>query len=150
SSAEGYVRAATVSLAPTNLAGMRVGPYRIEGRIGQGGMGAVYRAVRADDEFHKTVAIKMLRFHDDDEKLPRRFRQERQILASREHPHIARLLDGGAWKPVGAAGPQPYIVMEYVEGRAITEYCRENALPQRARLELFRQVCDALSYAHRK
>src|SRR5271169_207555 len=138
------------SLAAPDFMGQRVGPYRLTGRIGQGGMGAVYRAVRDDDQFEKTVAIKMLRFPDGDPAILQRFRHERQILASLEHPNIARLLDGGAWNPPGSAEGQPYIVMEYVEGWPLTAYCEEGQLSVRQRLVLFRQVCDALSYAHRQ
>jgi tetratricopeptide (TPR) repeat protein/tRNA A-37 threonylcarbamoyl transferase component Bud32 len=113
-------------------------------------MGAVFRAVRDDDQFQKTVAIKMLRFADGDPAMLQRFRHERQILASLEHPHIARLLDGGAWIPPGSAEPQPYLVMEYVEGVPLTTYCEQQRLSTAQRLELFRNVCDALSYAHRQ
>ncbi|MBV9265940.1 MAG: serine/threonine protein kinase, partial [Acidobacteriaceae bacterium] len=129
--------------------GQRVGPYRLTGRIGQGGMGTVYRAVRDDDQFQQTVAVKMLRFPDGDSAMLQRFRRERQILASLEHPHIARLLDGGAWVPPGSAEPQPYIVMEYVEGLPLTTYCEQEELCVAERLRLFRRVCEAVSYAHR-
>src|SRR5271169_2231373 len=138
------------SLADPDFMGQRVGAYRLTGRIGQGGMGAVYRAVRDDDQFRQTVAIKMLRFPDGDAAMLQRFRDERQILASLEHPNIARLLDGGAWNPPGAVEPQPYIAMEYIEGLPLTTYCEQNKLPMGQRLVLFRQICDALSYAHRQ
>jgi serine/threonine protein kinase/Tfp pilus assembly protein PilF len=138
------------SLAAPDFAGLRVGPYRLTNRIGQGGMGAVYRAARADDQFQKTVAIKMLRFPDGDAPTLERFRHERQILAALEDPHIARLLDGGSWIPPGAIEPQPYIVMEYVEGTPLTTYCEQEKLTIRQRLQLFRSVCDALSHAHRQ
>ena len=131
------------SLAAPDFAGLRLGEYRLTGRIGQGGMGAVYRAVRDDDQFQKTVAVKMLRFPDGDPAMLARFRQERQILASLEHPHIARLLDGGA-------APLPYIVMEYVDGLPVTSYCEQEKLTVAGRLGLFRKVCDAVSYAHRQ
>ena len=144
------IKETAAAWAAPDFAGVRVGAYRITGRIGQGGMGAVYRAVRDDDQFHKTVAIKMLRFTAGDEHLLQRFLRERQILASLEHPSIARLLDGGAWFPPGASEPQPYIVMEYVEGRPLDSYCAENNVPLRERLALFREVCEALSYAHRQ
>jgi serine/threonine protein kinase len=104
------------SLSGTELIGQRLGPYRLTGKIGQGGMGTVYRAVRDDDQFQQTVAIKMLRFAQGDSAASQRFRRERQILATLEHPHVARLLDGGAWIPPGSAESQPYLVMEYVEG----------------------------------
>src|SRR6266550_1764272 len=81
--------------------GLVVGQYRLLDRVGQGGMGTVYKAVRDDDQFKKTVAIKMLRLGAQDPTGQQRFRGERQILASLEHPHICRLLDGGAWMPPG-------------------------------------------------
>ena len=98
---------------PTALdSGQRLGPYRILGLLGEGGMGAVYEAIRDDDQFRKKVAIKVLRVGTRSELLLRRFRQERQILAELEHPNIARLLDGGA-----SEDGSPYIVMERIEGQ---------------------------------
>jgi serine/threonine protein kinase/tetratricopeptide (TPR) repeat protein len=150
---------ATPTVAPSGAAipevldgwlGLVVGQYRLLDRVGQGGMGTVYKAVRDDDQFKKTVAIKMLRLGAQDPTGQQRFRGERQILASLEHPHICRLLDGGAWMPPGAAESQPFIVMEYVEGLPITTYCERRGLGITARLELVRKVCDAVSYAHRQ
>ncbi len=133
---EAYVRASNV---PTLT---RVGPYRILRELGAGGMGTVFLAER-DDEFHQRVAIKVVRGMLSREVLTR-FRAERQILASLEHPAIARLLDGGT-TPSGL----PYLVMEYVDGVSIDEYCRERRLGIRDRLALFARVCDGVSYAHR-
>ncbi len=116
--------------------GDMIGPYRIVREIGRGGMGIVFEAVRDDEAYHKTVAIKVGR------ELDERFRSERQILAGLEHPHIARFLDGGSDRGV------PYLVMEYVEGRPITAWCEEQRLGLRERIELFRQVCAAVHYAH--
>jgi serine/threonine protein kinase/tetratricopeptide (TPR) repeat protein len=130
--------------------GLRVGAYRLVSRVGEGGMGAVFRAVRDDDQFQQTVAIKLLRFGGQNRDGQQRFRVERQILASLEHPNISRLLDGGEWVPPGATESQPFIVMEYVEGVPITTYCFTHNLPIATRLELFRRVCDALSYAHQQ
>src|SRR2546425_1121865 len=93
----------------------RFGPYRVTGNIGHGGMGAVYRAVRDDRTFDKQVAIKVLHLGMETPATLERFRQERQILAGLEHPHIARLLDGGE-----TATGSPYIVLEYVDGEPIT------------------------------
>ncbi len=121
----------------------QIGPYRILGIIGEGGMGTVYRAVRADDQYRKTVAIKVVRLDSRSDLVLRRFRQERQILANLEHPNIARLLDGGA-----STSGVPFIAMEYVEGQPITVYCREQNLTIPKRLQLFRHVCDAVQYAH--
>jgi serine/threonine protein kinase/Tfp pilus assembly protein PilF len=138
------------ALATPDFGGLRVGPYRLTGRIGQGGMGAVYCAVRDDDQFRQTVAVKMLRFPDGDPAMLQRFLRERQVLAFLAHPHIARLLDGGAWVPPGSAEPQPYIVMEYVDGVPLTTYCEQEKATVAERLRLFRNVCDAVSYAHRQ
>ncbi|HEX4947472.1 MAG TPA: serine/threonine-protein kinase, partial [Blastocatellia bacterium] len=121
--------------------GSHIGAYRIERELGRGGMGVVYLAVRDDDAFRKQVAIKLV--WPGLSQLTDRFRQERQMLADLEHPHIARLLDGGATRE----GWQ-YLVLEYVEGVALTEYCQQHRLSVRARLELFLDVCDAVQYAH--
>ncbi|HEX6185320.1 MAG TPA: serine/threonine-protein kinase, partial [Pyrinomonadaceae bacterium] len=126
------------------VVGRRVGAYRVTGVIGQGGMAEVYRAVRDDDQFRKEVAVKVVRRGMVSEFTLARFRHERQILASLEHPNIARLLDGGATED-----GLPYFVMECVEGRPITEYCEAGGLSTRRRLKLFRRVCAAVSYAHR-
>jgi len=123
--------------------GRRVGVYDITRLIGAGGMGAVYEAARGDDQFRKRVAIKLLRAQAVSDTAVRRFRRERQILATLEHPHIASLLDGG----VTTEG-HPFFAMEYVEGEPLTRYCDTRALPIDARLDLFRQVCSAVHFAH--
>lgn len=125
--------------------GRRLGAYRIEDLIGRGGMGKVYRALRDDQAYRQTVAIKLIRQGLDSEETAARFRFERQILASLDHPNIARLLDGGA-DEFGL----PYLVMEYVEGAAVTEFCSRRALSIRQRLELFQQICRAVEYAHQR
>jgi serine/threonine-protein kinase len=122
--------------------GQRIGAYRIVREIGRGGMGAVYLAERAD-EFEQRVAIKLVRRGMDTDEIVRRFRSERQILAHLDHPNIGKLFDGGTTED-----GRPYFVMEYVEGRPIDEYCDDRKLPVRARLELFRQVCAAVHFAH--
>ena len=124
--------------------GRRLGPYEIVQEIGRGGMGAVYRAVRADDQYQKQVAIKLVRGIHTTFTLSR-FRAERQILATLEHPNIARLLDGGTTDE-----GIPYFVMELVEGVPIDQYCDEQRLAVRERLQLFRSVCSAVEYAHQK
>jgi serine/threonine-protein kinase len=129
---------------PVSLAGERIGPWRIEGEVGRGGMGAVYRATRADGHFEQTVALKLIKRGLDTDEVLARFRQERQILARLEHPGIARLVDGGA-----TADGRPYVAMEFVEGEPLTEYSRARGLDLRARLELFDQICAAVAYAHR-
>jgi tetratricopeptide (TPR) repeat protein len=121
-----------------------IGPYRVVRQLGHGGMGTVFLAVREDAEFEQRVAIKLVRRGAGGESLLQRFRQERQILAALEHPNIARLLDGGT-----TSGGVPYLVMEYVEGTPIDDYCREHDLPIDERLRLFLQLCDAVQYAHR-
>jgi serine/threonine-protein kinase len=120
--------------------GQRIGPYRVVREIGRGGMGAVYLAVRADEEFDQRVALKLVGTGSAAE-IVRRFRAERQILAHLDHPNIAKLLDGGT-----AEDGRPYFVMEYVEGRPIDEVA--GALPLRERLALFREVCAAVHFAH--
>src|SRR5690348_2834820 len=108
-------RAPGVSAEPAVL-GTRIGAYRIEQEIGQGGMGAVYLATRADSEFDKRVAIKLIRDGAANEFAIRRFRNERQILARLENAYIARLIDGGTTE-----NGLPYFVMEYVEGQPVTQ-----------------------------
>ncbi len=128
---------------PGALAGRRVGAYRLEELIGQGGMGEVYRATRIDDQYSQQVAIKLVRPGQGTDELRRRFRLERQILARLEHPNIATLLDGG----VTDSG-QPYLVMQYVDGSPITTYAADNQLGLDQRLVLFETVCDAVRFAH--
>ena len=123
--------------------GRSLGPYRIEQRIGHGGMGTVYLARRADNEFERRVAIKMIRRGMDSELVIRRFRHERQILASLDHPHIAALFDGGT-----TDDGLPYFVMEYIEGKPLLEYCDEKKLSIAERLKLFRRICSAVAFAH--
>jgi len=118
--------------------------YRLLDRIGAGGMGVVYRAERSDAAFSKIVAIKILGWSAGDELAIRRFRQEREILARLEHPHIARLLDGGE-----AGDGSPFLVMEFVDGMPIDRFASEHSLTERERLHLFLDVCSAVSYAHR-
>ena len=124
--------------------GTRVGPYRIVGEAGRGGMGMVFVAERADGEYEKRVALKLVTPRPGLEAFGiRRFREERQILASLEHPGIARMLDGGV-----AEDGTPWFAMELVEGTRLDEHCAGNALGVAARVELFLQVCDAVQYAH--
>jgi serine/threonine protein kinase/tetratricopeptide (TPR) repeat protein len=130
---------------PVSLAGARIGPYQIVKEIGHGGMGTVYRAVRADDEYRKQVAIKVVRGGLGDEFRVHRFRAERQILANLDHANIARLLDGGTTED-----GRPYVVMEYIEGQSIDEYCDQRKLAVAERLNLFRTVCSAVAYAHQR
>jgi len=121
----------------------RIGPYQVLRRLGRGGMGAVYLAERDDGQFRRRVAVKVLRSGADDLPIYRRFLAERQILASLDHPNIARLYDGG----VTDAG-RPWLAMEYVEGLPITEYCDRHRLGIDERVRLFQAVCAAVHYAH--
>jgi serine/threonine-protein kinase len=130
--------------APETPTDSRIGAYRIVGELGRGGMGAVYLAERADGQFEHRVALKLVRRGIESADVVRRFLHERQILARLEHPHIARLLDGGLTE----AG-LPYFVMEYVEGEPITSHCDGRRLPLTARLRLFADACDAVALAHR-
>ena len=128
------------SIAP----GTVIGAYRITREIGRGGMGAVYLAERADQQYTKQVAIKLIKRGMDTDAVLRHFRNERQILAGFDHPNIARLFDGGT-----TGDGLPYFVMEYVEGVPINEYCAAHKISLVERLKLFGEVCAAVSYAHR-
>ncbi|MGQ0648442.1 MAG: protein kinase domain-containing protein [Gemmatimonadaceae bacterium] len=123
--------------------GRAVGPYRIVRELGRGGMGAVYLAERTDGQFEQLVALKVIKRGMDTEEIHRRFRAERQILARLNHPHIARLLDGGLTEQ-----GQPWFAMEYVQGEPITTHCDTQRLGLAERLRIFRQVCDAVRFAH--
>ena len=123
--------------------GQRVGPYEIAEEIAQGGMGAVYRAIRADGQYKQQVALKIVRSDLGAELTATRFRNERQILASLDHPNIAKILDGGT-----TVDGLPYFVMELIDGQPITEYCDQHKLTIDARLRIFRAVCSAIYYAH--
>jgi eukaryotic-like serine/threonine-protein kinase len=125
--------------------GRRVGPYQIVEEIGAGGMGEVYRAFRADDQYRKQVAIKLVRAGQDSGFVVSRFKNERQILASLDHPNIARLHDGGTTED-----GLPYFVMELIEGQPIDQYCAQRELSVPERLKLFMQVCSAVQYAHQR
>jgi serine/threonine-protein kinase len=125
--------------------GSYVGHYRLVSEIGRGGMAAVYAAERADGEFDQHVAIKLLRRGLDTEEVVRRFLAERQILSGLEHPHIARVIDGGA-----TAEGRPYLVMERVTGEPITAWADHHRLSVKERLTLFLQVTSAVEFAHRR
>ena len=122
----------------------RIGPYRLLRRLGEGGMSRVFLAVRDDDQFQKLVAIKVIREGLAGRDILHRFRTERQILASLDHPYIAGLLDGGSTE-----NGLPYFVMEHIEGEPIDLYCDKARLSIRRRIDLFLKVCSAVAYAHR-
>jgi Tol biopolymer transport system component len=130
--------------AAADRLGQRLGAFRLVREIGQGGMGVVYLGERADGQFEQRVAIKLIQAGPQGERLLQGFLRERRILARLEHPHIARLLDGG-FTGEGA----PYLVMEYVDGEPITAWCERLRLPVEQRLRLFLAVCEAVEAAHR-
>src|SRR5262245_27062889 len=136
---------AFTSRSKDDLTGSRVGPYHVTRLIGSGGMGDVYEAERDDEQFRRQVAIKIIKRGMDTDFVRDRFLRERQILASLDHPHIARLFDGGA-----TAEGLPYFVMEFVDGEPITAYCRRHRLSINEKLKLFRQVCSAVQHAHQR
>ncbi len=149
SAIEDFIEESAFSIAgrevvETASAGQRIGHYRIVRELGRGGMGAVYLATRADD-YEKQVAIKLVKRGMDTDFILRRFQTERQILANLEHPNIARLIDGGT-----TDDGLPFFVMEYVEGVAVDDYCQTKNLSETARLDLFRKICAAVSFAHQK
>ena len=128
---------------PVDVAGEQIGPYRIVRSLGAGGMGEVFLAERADDQFRQQVAIKLVRRGLLSRQTQGRLRQERQILASLDHPNIARLYDGGA-----TADGTPYIVMEFIDGEPIDVYCDKRRLTIEGRLRLFMTICSAVHRAH--
>jgi eukaryotic-like serine/threonine-protein kinase len=125
------------------VANRLIGAYKIIREIGHGGMGTVFLASRADEQYRKAVAIKLIRRGMDTDSILSRFRHERQILASLDHPNIARLLEGGTTED-----GLPYFVMEYIEGQTVDQYCDTHKLTTSERLKLFRTVCSAVHYAH--
>jgi serine/threonine protein kinase len=129
--------------ASPNMPGSFIGPYKILRALGEGGMGIVYQAVRADEVFQRICAIKVISPDIAGGWLGERFRQERQILARLDHVNIARIVDGGS-TPEGL----PYFVMDFVDGPAINKFCAEHSLGVRPRLALFQQVCAAVQYLH--
>jgi serine/threonine-protein kinase len=131
-------------LAADSFAGRRIGAYRIDRELGRGGMSRVFLADRADGEFEQKVALKLLRPGLDSDLDLARLRAERQILASLNHPNIARLFDGGVTEE-----GLPYLVMEYIDGEPLDRYCEQRGLSVRQRLELFQTVAEATEFAHR-
>ncbi|HZL58014.1 MAG TPA: protein kinase [Bryobacteraceae bacterium] len=137
-------RGAVDAIETAAFAGRRVGSYRIAESLGHGGMGSVYLAVRADDQYSKKVAIKFIRTGMNAPGTIDRFLRERQILANLDHPYIAKLLDGGTTEE-----GVPYFVMEYVAGTPVDEYCERERLNIEARCDMFRRICEAVGCAHR-
>jgi serine/threonine protein kinase/Tfp pilus assembly protein PilF len=127
------------------MTGRHLGVYELKRRVGQGGMAAVFLAVRADGEYRQQVAIKLVLPGLEKDEILSRFRKERQTLAGLDHPNIVKLLDGGS-TPEGL----PYLVMDYVEGSPIDKYCDDHKLSVDQRLRLFGKVCEAVQHAHQK
>jgi non-specific serine/threonine protein kinase/serine/threonine-protein kinase len=140
------INAAHLASGPTseNWIGRHLGSYDLLEEVGTGGMGAVYRAVRADGMFDKQVAVKLIRSGLSTDFFISRFKNERQILSGLEHPNIARLIDGGVTEE-----RLPYLVLEFVAGEPVDLYCARRDLSIADRLKLFRTVCSAVQYAHR-
>ena len=141
---EGLLDAAAPGADEPDLSGTVVDRYRLIEEIGRGGMAVVYRAERADGQFEQQVALKLIKRGIDTDDVVQRFARERQILARIRHPHIARLLDGGA-----TAEGRPFFAMELVQGRPIDRYCDEQLLNIEQRLRLFCDVAEAVAHAHR-
>ena len=141
---QGAVAASLLREAATELVpGARVGPYRVIGELGRGGMAIVYLAQRDDGEYEQQVALKWMQGGQADAAGEALFRRERQALADLRHPHIARLLDGGR-----SESGRPWFAMEYIEGQPLDRHCIDARLPQRQRLALFLEVCAAVAFAH--
>ena len=126
------------------MIGKRIGVYELAEEIGRGGMGIVYLANRVDGEFRQRVAVKLIKRGMDTDLILKRFRRERQITAKLDHPNIAYFLGGGSTED-----GLPYFVMEYIEGKPLYRFCEDNQIERKERLEIFRQVCDAVEAAHR-
>lgn len=155
--AERFIETPAIQLAARSLAaqevnhsaeasrqiGRIISHYKVVEKLASGGMGDIYLAIRADGTYDKKVAVKMIQGARSTDFFLTRFQNERQILADLDHPNIARLLDGGATEE-----GLPYLVMEYIQGLPIDEYCAQKSLPVRQRVELFRIVCSAVQYAH--
>src|SRR5690349_6203980 len=129
---------------PEERPGTRIGRYKVLQKIGEGGCGVVYMAEQ-EEPVRRRVALKVIKLGMDTKSVIARFEAERQALAMMDHPNIAKVLDGGATET-----GRPYFVMELVRGTRITEFCDQNRLPTRERLDLFIQVCQAVQHAHQK
>ena len=124
--------------------GKQIDNYLILEKIGSGGMGAVYLATRQNSDFKQKVAVKVIKRGMDSEAILKRFANERRILSSLKHPNIAQLIDGG----ISSEG-LPFFVMEYVEGKPLNQFCKENNLSFEERLKIFRRICAAVEHAHK-
>src|SRR6267143_4805822 len=140
---EGCPGSEILSFPSDDMVGRQIGAYRLIQECGHGGMAVVYLAERADREYRKRVAVKMVKPGANNDEILRRFRNERQTLAALDHPNIVKLLDGGSTED-----GLPYLVMEYVEGMQLNEHCDSHRLTIRQRLELFCTICQTVQYAH--
>src|SRR6266496_2195201 len=134
----------TGTIPVTEKPGDKIGRYKLLQKIGEGGCGIVYMAEQ-EEPIRRRVALKVIKLGMDTEQVVARFEAERQALALMDHPNIAKVLDAGATET-----GRPYFVMELVKGIKITDYCDQNTLPTRERLDLFIQVCQAIQHAHQK
>ena len=131
-------------MTPSETAGSQIGHYKLLEQIGEGGMGTIWLADQREP-VKRRVALKIIKLGMDTKQVIARFEAERQALALMDHPHIAKVLDAGATET-----GRPYFVMEYIKGIPILEYCDQEKLDTRARLELFTSVCHAIQHAHQK
>lgn len=138
-----FIRDITLGRIKDRYIGKKIGAFELIEQIGYGGMSIVFKAERTDGQFEQQVAVKLIRGGMHSEQILRRFEREKQILASLTHPNIARLYDGGITKD-----DNPYLIMEYVEGKPIDIYCDEHKLTINQRLTLFKEVCNAVEFAH--
>jgi len=129
--------------ARDNFIGKIIGSHRITELLGSGGMGMVYKAKRTDGEFHHEVAIKLIKRDINTEETIQRFRMEREILAILQHPNIAQIYDGGI-----TGDGIPYLIMEFIDGKPIDQYCNEKRLTINERLDLFQKICATVQFAH--
>ncbi len=130
--------------SPETFIGMEIGKYRVEEKIGDGGMAVVYSATRIDNQFEQHVAIKFIKRGMDTDEIIKRFKIEQQALAGLDHPYIAKIIDGGT-----TDNGLPYFIMELIEGEPIDKYCTTKNLSITEKLELFQKVCSAVQYAHK-
>ena len=144
STLSGAGASAVVEAPAVSFVGRRLGAYQIQRELGRGGMATVVLASRADEVYRKLVAVKVLNQLLIGDEMLRRFRNERQTLAALDHPNVVRLLDGGT-----TVEGLPYLVMDYVEGVPIDQYCDHQCLSTNERLKLFCTVCAAVHYAHK-
>src|SRR5262249_49122110 len=136
-------RSTTTAGSDSDAENLRVGPWRLVRRLGDGGMGVVWLAERADGQFEQGAALKLIKRGMDSDAGLARFLRERRILGRLQHPRIAHLLDGGI-----AADGRPYFAMEYIDGLPLLHYCHEHKTKLEDRIRLFLDICSAVQFAH--